>query len=172
LHAILKSGSSLYRKYLARQKQCKESTLRVMDLLDSNSAMRKLSAVQKRHLESLAVGPVSFAPGERLWQVGQPVDKAFILVEGTAAFLPKRRNTGQVRYRRTSGISTAVSKFVCVDDFSSTYNLSLTFEFFCTVFPGRFTKGRRQLYARISSIKGGGYGNGCNGCYLPVCGQG
>jgi hypothetical protein len=101
-----------------------------MDLLDSNSAMRKLSAVQKRHLESLAVGPVSFAPGERLWQAGQPVDKAFILVEGTAAFLPKRRNTGPVRYRRTSGMSTTVSKFVFVDDFSSTCNISLTFELF------------------------------------------
>eukprot|EP00978_Attheya_sp_CCMP212_P003499 scaffold7218_cov52-Attheya_sp.AAC.5 len=117
LHAILKSGSSLYRKYLARQKQSKESTLRVTDLLDSNSAMRKLSAVQKRHLESLAVGPVSFAPGERLWQVGQPVDKAFILVEGTAAFIPKRRNTGQVRYRRTSGISTTDASLKEEDSF-------------------------------------------------------
>jgi hypothetical protein len=44
--------------------------LNVLELLDCNSALRKLSAVQKRHLESLAEGPLYFRPGERLWRAG------------------------------------------------------------------------------------------------------
>jgi len=68
--------------------------LNVLELLDCNSALRRLSAVQKRHLESLAEGPVSFQPGERLWRAGAPVDKAFVVVSGTASFVPKRRNAG------------------------------------------------------------------------------
>jgi hypothetical protein len=118
LHAILKSGSRLYCKYLERrylQQRVTESynlntgensdesllrqalrTLNVLELLNCNSALRKLSAVQKRHLESLAEGPVYFQQGERLWRAGAPVDKAFILVSGTAVFVPRRRNAGSV----------------------------------------------------------------------------
>ena len=113
LHVILQSGSPLYRKYLARKKQQaatdsdvaikdesaalqmqKEAmrNLHIIELLDNNSSFRKLSAVQKRHLESLAEGPVYYAPGQRLWLSGQSVDKAFIIVAGTVAFVPKRRN--------------------------------------------------------------------------------
>jgi hypothetical protein len=69
-------------------------TLNILELLNCNSALRKLSAVQKRHLESLAEGPVCYHPGERLWRAGMPVDKAFIVVKGTASFVPKRRNAG------------------------------------------------------------------------------
>jgi CRP-like cAMP-binding protein len=68
--------------------------LNVLELLDCNSALRKLSAVQKRHLESLAEGPISYQPGERLWRAGCPVDKAFIIVQGSASFVPRRRNAG------------------------------------------------------------------------------
>ena len=64
--------------------------LNVIELLDCNSALRKLTAVQKRHLESLAEGPVYFAPSELLWKENATVDKAFILVEGTAAFRSKQ----------------------------------------------------------------------------------
>jgi glyoxylase-like metal-dependent hydrolase (beta-lactamase superfamily II) len=114
LHSILKSGSSLYRKYLERkmyQERAKldissseqqNSTmlddalkdLNVLELLNSNSALRKLNAVQKRHLESLAEGPISFQPGERLWSTGGVVDRAFVIVSGSASFVPKRRNAG------------------------------------------------------------------------------
>lgn len=119
LHGILKSGSVLYRKYLERRSQQKRrlsaevashsskdssithklltealKNLNVLELLDQNSAMRKLSAIQKRHLESLAEGPIGFGPGERLWRSGAPVDKAFIIVSGTASFAPRRRNAG------------------------------------------------------------------------------
>lgn len=117
LHSILKSGSSLYRKYLERkmyQENAKMDVssggdqvsksgsllsdalkdLNVLELLNSNSALRKLNAVQKRHLESLAEGPVSFQPGERLWKAGGFVDKAFVIVSGSASFVPKRRHAG------------------------------------------------------------------------------
>lgn len=120
LDQILKSGSPLYVKYLERRQQQMQrrssyeassqastnstptqklfgdamKNLNVIELLDQNSALRKLSAVQKRHLESLAEGPFAFGPGERLWRTGAPVDKAFLMVGGTASFLPRRRNAG------------------------------------------------------------------------------
>lgn len=111
LHSILKSGSSLYRAYLDRNAQ-KDSGSRdclrdapnaamyesvvknidIMDVIETNSTLRKISAVQKRHLESLAEGPVYFGPGELLWRTGTPVEKAYILVGGTVSFRAKRRN--------------------------------------------------------------------------------
>ncbi len=120
LDQILKNGSPLYVKYSERRQQQLQrrssyeassqastsstptqlllaeamKSLNVIELLDQNSALRKLSAVQKRHLESLAEGPVAFGPGERLWRAGAPVDKAFLVVGGTASFLPRRRNAG------------------------------------------------------------------------------
>lgn len=117
LHAILKSGSELYRKYLARKAKrvypntipstVEDTTkrhmfneavqdLNVIELLECNSALRKLSAVQKRHLESLAEGPVYYNPSQRLWRAGAAVDKAFIVVAGTVSFVPRRRNAGSV----------------------------------------------------------------------------
>ena len=115
LHSILKSGSSLYSKYLERNNAFRTKLdtsmselgsgadkvnvevtdeASVHELLSSNSALRKLNAVQKRHLESLAEGPIRFQPGDRLWRAGGPVDRAFIIVSGSASFVPKRRNAG------------------------------------------------------------------------------
>jgi hypothetical protein len=124
LHSILKGGSALYRRYLDRnahqervkmdasqslsEKQSQATpteqmfeeamqNLNVLELLNCNSALRKLSAVQKRHLECLAEGPISFGPNERLWRGGALVDQAFIIISGTASFLPKpRRNAGSI----------------------------------------------------------------------------
>jgi hypothetical protein len=116
LHRILKSGSSLYRKYLKRQKQydstsetpaqtnitspetqhlLNESTrkLNILELIDKNSALKKLTAVQKRHFECLAEGPIAYNPGERLWRAGAPVDKAFLVVAGTSSFVVRRKNS-------------------------------------------------------------------------------
>jgi hypothetical protein len=115
LHTILNHGSPLYGKYLERTVSRKENTkelpgregrlsesklptdkakeLNVLELLNCNSALRKLNAVQKRHIESLAEGPVSFQPNERMWQAGTPVDRAFIIASGTASF-QVRRNAG------------------------------------------------------------------------------
>jgi len=66
--------------------------LNIFEVLELNSTLRKLIAVQKRHLESLAEGPYYYSPGERLWRFGATVDKAFIIVAGTVSFIPKRRN--------------------------------------------------------------------------------
>jgi len=116
LHRILKNGSPLYRKYLKRQKSAgsayegpeqtnilgpvtrkllKESSekLNILELIDMNTGLRKLTAVQKRHLECLAEGPVAFNPGERLWRTGAPVDKAFLVVAGSASFVVRRRTS-------------------------------------------------------------------------------
>lgn len=118
LHEILKSGSPLYRRYLARKAKLSHidaipetienaqnrklfenavHNLNMIELIDCNSALRKLTAVQKRHLESLAEGPVFYHAGQRLWRAGAPVDRAFIVVAGTVSFIPRRRNAGSVK---------------------------------------------------------------------------
>jgi len=127
LHSILKSGSALYRTYLDRKAKknytgvpmCLQNTpsghlyveqvrnLEIMEIIEYNSTLRKISAVQKRHLESLAEGPIYYAPGERLWCTGTPVDKAFIVVGGTASFLAKRRNASAVGVRMEDDLHSA-----------------------------------------------------------------
>lgn len=83
--------------------------LEIIELLEDNTALRKLSAVQKRHLESLAEGPVYYAPGQRIWKSNTPVENAFIIVSGTVSFVAKRRNAG----------SAAGTKNEYSDDYSS-----------------------------------------------------
>lgn len=61
----------------------------VLEVLKCNSALGKLTALQKRHLESLAEGPRFFECNHYLWQVGEPVDYAFLIVAGTATFAQK-----------------------------------------------------------------------------------
>jgi hypothetical protein len=142
LHNILKSGSGLYCKYLERRAQQQRrlsfevgsqastnstathklltealKNLNVLELLDQNSALRKLTAVQKRHLESLAEGPIGFGPGERLWRSGAPVDKAFMMVSGTASFVPRRRNAGSASIPSGSmGLSSTTKNMLSVSE--------------------------------------------------------
>jgi len=111
LQYILKNGSPLYRKYLSNisQENCTAilsgehvktnpifekavKNLNTLELLNSNTLFRKLTAVQKRHLECLVEGPVVYDSGQRLWRMGSIVEKAFIVVAGTVSFVPKRRN--------------------------------------------------------------------------------
>ena len=113
LDRILKTGSALYRKYQlsqSHQHSCvipsvisaksnevfrkAVKSLKMIELLDSNSALRKLTAVQKRHLQCIVEGPTVYSPGQRLWRAGAAVDKAFIIVAGTVSFVPKRRHGG------------------------------------------------------------------------------
>jgi CRP-like cAMP-binding protein len=129
LHAILKSGSQLYRRFLDRnadQERAKmdvsssenhsttdqllddaKKELNVLELLNCNSCLKKLTAIQKRHLESLAVGPISYQQGERLWGAGTPVDKAFIVISGTASFVQKRRNAGSAAVQAGGDVGDA-----------------------------------------------------------------
>jgi hypothetical protein len=118
LHRILSSGSVLYQKYqisLSETHSCiipdtiqakmhgvfenAVKNLNIIELLDSNTGLRKLTAVQKRHLECLVEGPSVYEPAQRLWRSGQPVDKAFIIVAGTVSFVPKRRNGGSAKMK-------------------------------------------------------------------------
>ena len=113
LYKILWHGSALYRKYhlsLSQQHSCKipptinetateifknaVENLKVIELLDCNTGLRKLTAVQKRYLECLVEGPMVYTPGQRLWRSGSYVDKAFIVVAGTVLFVPRRRHGG------------------------------------------------------------------------------
>lgn len=113
LHKILRDGSALYRKYylsLSQQYSCAiplsiagnaaevfkkaVENLKVIELLDCNTGLRKLTAVQKRYLECLVEGPVVYSPGQRLWRSGSYVDQAFIVVAGTVSFVPRRRQGG------------------------------------------------------------------------------
>eukprot|EP00549_Striatella_unipunctata_P000159 CAMPEP_0118677008 /NCGR_PEP_ID=MMETSP0800-20121206/2376_1 /TAXON_ID=210618 ORGANISM="Striatella unipunctata, Strain CCMP2910" /NCGR_SAMPLE_ID=MMETSP0800 /ASSEMBLY_ACC=CAM_ASM_000638 /LENGTH=687 /DNA_ID=CAMNT_0006572609 /DNA_START=186 /DNA_END=2249 /DNA_ORIENTATION=- len=74
----------------------------LLEVLRFNSALGKLNASQKRHLESLAEGPRLFDPGTCLWQVGDPVDFAFLIVSGTAGFISQSQRTTQFGSRRGS----------------------------------------------------------------------
>ena len=130
LHTILKSGSQLYRTYLERKANAANQdtipkclkgvpnsemfedsirNLNVIEILECNSTLRKLSAYMKRHLESLAEGPHYYSPGQRLWRSGATVDKAFIVVAGTVSFVPKRRNAGSAGVGMPSKDKIAVS---------------------------------------------------------------
>jgi hypothetical protein len=155
LHQILKSGSKLFRKYLAlKDKQASEEAAMkaqmlknedeinqigghndiyrietvaeqmpnhwyaydsVLEVLKCNSALGKLTALQKRHLESLAEGPRFFESGNYLWQVGEPVDYAFLIVAGTATFAQKPEDEIWRNRRGSTGnmIPTMVSCQVC-----------------------------------------------------------
>mmetsp|Transcript_13476 Transcript_13476/g.20503 ORF Transcript_13476/g.20503 Transcript_13476/m.20503 type:complete len:1321 (-) Transcript_13476:84-4046(-) len=106
LHTILLNGSDLYRKYNERLRQQahkdkkmfkgSSATLsrseramlhfNMVDLLEHNSTLRKLRAVQKRHMESIVDGPFMFEPDQILWKAGEQVDKVFIVVFGTAKY--------------------------------------------------------------------------------------
>lgn len=136
LKTILKNGSALYRRYVLSRSQKHAcvippsiqgkisgmfenavKNLNVIELLDSNTGLRKLTAVQKRHLECLVEGPTVYAPGQRLWRSGSAVDKAFIVVAGTVSFVPKRRNggtAGKVTKKKTSRVKEMhVSEEIC-----------------------------------------------------------
>ena len=104
LQRILKSGSKLFRKYLAlKEEQRKEARQRMhqeplsagfgrtkvssdslVDVLQCNSVLGSLTALQKRYLESLAEGPRYFGTNAFLWKVADPVEFAFLIVSGTA----------------------------------------------------------------------------------------
>lgn len=113
LNKILKRGSKLFRKYQAvREKQIAEEAIlqatlqenkdrreseelersrklrgdNLLEVLKFSSALGKLTAFQKRHLESIAEGPRYFEEGSYLWQVADSVDYAFLIVTGTAVF--------------------------------------------------------------------------------------
>ena len=123
LQRILKSGSKLFRKYLALKTAQKETHQpaqathdSLLEVIRFNSVLGNLTALQKRHLESLAEGPRFFAPGSMLWKIGDPVDFAYILISGTATIgsaAPKR--VGHSRMNRRGSTGAMSGSMVSVD---------------------------------------------------------
>jgi hypothetical protein len=114
---ILKNGSKLFRKYLALQNQQQldldfhrgmpassvPKDHSVLALIQANSVLRNLNANQRITLESLAEGPRYFPINGSLWQHGDPVEYALIIVEGTATMgkvekLFKKKSAGKYRW--------------------------------------------------------------------------
>ena len=87
----------------------------VLEVLKCNSALARLTAHQKRHLESLAEGPRVFEPGHYLWCVGQAVDYAFLIVAGTALFASKTDNERRQSNRRGSAGNLSVVSDPLID---------------------------------------------------------
>jgi len=76
-------------------------------------------------MESLAAGPISFDAGAQLWKDGAPVDRAFMIVAGTASFVPKRRNAGSTSSAWGQNIPKLGEDEVSGSSMSSTSNASL-----------------------------------------------
>jgi hypothetical protein len=149
LHPILKNGSKLYRKYLEMQEnQAREANAmremfeedgefsaeykaeeleqmllhdNVLEVIRYNSVLSKFTALQKRHFESLAEGPRFFDPGAPLWEVGRPVDFAFLIVSGSAQYIRTHRNKWQQNRRGSTGSMSDVSIVVKASDHSKDY---------------------------------------------------
>jgi hypothetical protein len=79
-----------------------------LDTISHNSALGYLSALQKRHLESLAEGPRYFDAGQSIWQVGAPVEYAFLIVSGSATFAQTPRARGMDRRSSTGSLRMPV----------------------------------------------------------------
>lgn len=80
------------------------NTSSFLDTISHNSALGNLSALQKRHLESLAEGPRYFDAGQPIWQVGSPVEYAFLIVSGSATFAQPPRMRGVDRRSSTGSM--------------------------------------------------------------------
>ena len=64
-----------------------------IDVLNCNSSLRKLSPLQKNHLEAIADPPQRLSAGANVWSVGQPVVNAFLIVRGSIKFAHHRLHT-------------------------------------------------------------------------------
>jgi len=94
---------------LPRNPRLGHSTDNLLEVISCNSALRKLTALQKRHLESLAEGPRYFEAGQLIWHVGAQVEFSFLLMGGTAMFAqpPKQRSRFGCRRGSTGSISNS-----------------------------------------------------------------
>jgi hypothetical protein len=151
IHVILQSGSPSYKKYLADTKRNGEKADKVvgknldvvddehsmtestvvsrqsgdtsfLNVLSYNSALTKLSAVQKRNLEFLSEGPLRYERDQPIWSVGQQVDYAYLIVSGTAVFrsAPGRKGGTMLRRGSTGNITVSSQAVVRVGVYSFT----------------------------------------------------
>jgi len=145
---ILKAGSNLFRKYVALTEEMEEkwdqttpSNLRyslqdaversseIMGVIQCNSVLRSLTAMQKRCLESLAEGPKRFASFAAIWKVGDPVNNAYLVVSGSAT-IGKRtihKVTKASFGRRGSTGAISVSSLAAIKEMEATSRASEMF---------------------------------------------
>lgn len=122
---ILKNGSKLFRKYFALMEDKEENrdqmsmanlryslqdavegSSELLEVIECNSVLRNLTAMQKRYLESLAEGPRFFQPFAPMWKVGDPVDYAYLIVSGSATIgkkAPPKMPMGRMGRRGSTG---------------------------------------------------------------------
>ena len=122
---ILRAGSKLFRKYasLVEDKEEQrdqfpasyqrysmqdvvEESSPLLEVIECNSVLRNLTAMQKRYLESLAEGPRHFVSLTSIWKVGDPVDYAYLIVSGSATIGTKvapKRIMGRMSRRGSTG---------------------------------------------------------------------
>lgn len=124
LEVILKRGSKPYRKYLqlqrkhaveeeaaalarmrdeqqglvssVSQRQANFAFDHLLSVLQCNSVLGNLSALQKRSLESIAEGPRVFESGSTLWKAGDRCNYSFLLMTGTVSFKPQSSGRGSL----------------------------------------------------------------------------
>jgi len=85
--------------------------LTVSEILECNSALSNLSALQKSHLESMAENITGFQAGRQLWTTGEPVDTAYLVVKGSVKFSNNRGNKQRQRYSMDNTDSSISSSF-------------------------------------------------------------
>jgi len=107
LKFVLQTGSKLYGQFLnVRQLQ---KSLPAIDHFESviseNSNLSCLNPIQHRHLESLSCTRTAFDPGEFIWRRGDVADAMFIVVRGSAEFLPYR-GIGSLEKGRSGSLDT------------------------------------------------------------------
>jgi hypothetical protein len=88
-----------------------------LNVLMYNSALSKISAVQKRNLEFLSEGPIRYERDQPIWSVGQKVEYAYLIVSGTAVFRsnPGRRGGAMLRRGSTGNITESSQAEVRAD---------------------------------------------------------
>ena len=96
------SNNSLLEKKSSTQSS-QEPSLNFMEIISYNSALGNLTALQKRHLESLADGPRYFVANQSIWGAGAPVDFSFLIVSGTAHFFQPNKQKVVMNRRGSTG---------------------------------------------------------------------
>ncbi len=122
---ILNAGSKLFRTYAALTEDLEEKndqgtsfklqdaverSSEVMAVIQCNSVLRSLTAMQRRCLESLAEGPRVFSSFSAIWKVGDPVGYAYLIVSGTVTMGRKaapKMTMGKGRRGSTGAISAS-----------------------------------------------------------------
>jgi hypothetical protein len=135
---ILKTGSKLFRKYATLQNEKKSqqgqqqqqprmyghtvdqafdsSKDSLLDVIQCNSVLRNLTAMQKRYLETLAEGPRYFTSHTLLWKVGDPVGFAFLIVSGTVTLGKKSVPKIHVKMSRRGSTGAISNSLAAIEE--------------------------------------------------------